>query len=61
MAIEGLGLPGSGEPLLEEERFAEFIYLRWIYNPLDNILVHRARRIIVVQYIFRHKDCVFVL
>lgn len=49
MAIEVLGLPGSGEPLLVEERFTELISLKRIYSPLDNVLAHRLRRIMPVQ------------
>lgn len=61
MAIEVLGLPGSGEPLLGQEHFAELISLMRIYSPLDNISVHRLRRIMPVQYKIRHKNYVFVL
>ena len=59
MAIEVLGLPGSGEPLLVEERFAELISLKRIYSPLDNVSVHRLRRIMPIQYKFKHKICFF--
>ena len=61
MAIKFLGLPGSGEPLLEEERFSELISLKRIYSPLDNISVHLLSKIMLVQYKSRHKDCVFIL
>lgn len=59
MAIKVLGLPESGEPLLEEERFAELISLKRIYSPLDNISVHLLSRIMLVQYKSRHNGCVF--